>query len=59
VNAFVAEPDSATAFAEKLDFILSNTAIAQQVGLSGREVALSTFTYKVQSKRIVEFIAQL
>ena len=59
VNAFIAEPDSVTAFAEKLDYILSNAAIADKIGLSGREVVLSTFTYKVQSKRIVEFIAQL
>jgi glycosyltransferase involved in cell wall biosynthesis len=59
VNAFVAEPDSVTAFAEKLDYILSNAAIAKKIGLKGREVVLSTFTYKVQSKRIVEFIAQL
>jgi glycosyltransferase involved in cell wall biosynthesis len=59
VNAFVAEPDSVEAFAEKLDYILSNTAIAEQIGLKGREVVLSTFTYKVQSKRIVDFLAQL
>jgi glycosyltransferase involved in cell wall biosynthesis len=59
VNAFIAEPDSAAAFAEKLDYILSNAAIAEKIGLSGREVVLSTFTYKVQSKRIVEFIDQL
>jgi glycosyltransferase involved in cell wall biosynthesis len=59
MNAFIAEPDSVEAFAEKLDFILSNAAIAAKVGLKGREVVLSTFTYKVQSKRIVDFIAQL
>ena len=59
VNAFIAEPDSVEAFAEKLDFILSNAAIAAKVGLTGREVVLSTFTYKVQSKRIVDFIDQL
>jgi glycosyltransferase involved in cell wall biosynthesis len=59
VNAFIAEPDNVTAFAEKLEFILSNAAIAQKAGLSGREVVFSTFNYKVQSKRIVDFIAQL
>jgi glycosyltransferase involved in cell wall biosynthesis len=59
VNAFISDPDSADAFAEKLDYILSNAALAAQVGLKGREVVFSTFTYKVQAKRIAEFIAQL
>ncbi len=59
VNAFVTEPDSETAFARKLEFVLSNPKLAQDVGRRGQKVALDTFDYKIQSKRIINFIQEL
>jgi glycosyltransferase involved in cell wall biosynthesis len=58
-SAFLAEPDSAEAFAEKLDFVLSHPEVAKRVGLKGREVALKYFNYKTQAKRIIYFIDKL
>lgn len=58
-SAFLAEPDSAEAFAEKLDYVLSHPEIAKSVGLKGREIALKYFNYKTQAKRIINFIDKL
>ena len=58
-NAFLAEPDSAEAFAEKLDFVLSRPDLAKKVGQKGREVALKYFNYKTQAKKILNFINEL
>lgn len=59
VTAFLADPDSAEAFAKKIDYVLSNPSLAQKVGLAGREVAFNTFNYRMQSKKIVDFIENL
>ena len=58
-NAFLSEPDSAKAFAEKLNFVLSNIKLAKRVGQKGREVAIKQFNYKTQAKRIINFIDEL
>lgn len=58
-NAFLAEPDSAEAFAEKLDFVLSHPDLARKVGQKGREVALKYFNYKTQAEKILDFINEL
>jgi len=58
-NAFLSEPDSAKAFAEKLKFVLSNIKLAKKVGIEGRKVALKHFNYKIQAKRIINFIDEL
>lgn len=55
-NAFLAEPDSAEAFAAKLDYVFSYPELAKNVGQKGKEVAEKYFNYKAQSKRIIEFI---
>jgi glycosyltransferase involved in cell wall biosynthesis len=56
VNAFVSVPDSAEAFAEKLEDALTNTEKARIIGLKGRQTAFDNFDYKVQAKRLVEFL---
>ena len=58
-NAFLSEPDSVEAFAEKLDYVLSHPELAKKVGLKGREIALKHFNYKTQAKRIINFIDEL
>lgn len=59
VNAFIAEPDSDKAFAEKLEFVLENPTLAEKVGQKGRRLALETFNYRVQSKRFRGFVQEL
>jgi len=58
-NAFLSEPDSAEAFAKKLDYVLSHPELAKKVGQKGKEVAQKYFNYKTQAKRIIEFIDKL
>lgn len=58
-NAFLSEPDSPEAFAEKLDYVLSNPEIAIEVGKRGRETALKYFDYQVQSDRLANFLKNL
>lgn len=58
-SAFLSKPDSAEAFAEKLDYVLLHPEIAKRVGLKGREVAFEYFNYKTQAKRIINFIDEL
>lgn len=58
-NAFLSEPDSVDAFAEKLDYVLNNYDIAKMVGSEGRELTSNIFNYNFQSKRILSFIDSL
>jgi glycosyltransferase involved in cell wall biosynthesis len=58
-DAFLSEPDSPVAFAEKLDYVLSNPETAKEVGLRGRETAIRNFDYHVQSERLAEFLITL
>ena len=58
-TAYLAEPDSAEAFAEKLDLALSNPDLAAHVGIKGRRVALERFDYRVQTLKLVGFLREL
>src|ERR1035437_795418 len=51
-NAFLSEPDSVDAFADKLDYVLSNYEFAQQVGEKGKELTTTIFNYNFQAKRM-------
>jgi glycosyltransferase involved in cell wall biosynthesis len=55
-NAFLSEPDSADAFAKRLDFVLDNYEFATEVAKKGKELTESIFSYKYQAKRVIEFI---
>ena len=55
-NAFVAEPDNIQAFANKLLYGLSHPEIANQVGLNGRKLAYTSFNYKIQTQKLIDFI---
>ena len=55
-NAFLSKPDSVDAFADKLDYVLSNYEFAQQVGEKGKELTETIFNYNFQAKRIIDFI---
>lgn len=57
-NAFLAEPDSINAFAEKLDYVLSNYQLAEQIGEKAKDLTMGIFNYKYQAKRIINFIVE-
>lgn len=58
-NAFLSEPDSVDAFAEKLDYVLGNYDIAKMVGSEGQKLTGNIFNYNFQSKRIIAFVDSL
>jgi glycosyltransferase involved in cell wall biosynthesis len=58
-NAFLVKPDNNDEFAEKLKYVLNNPGLAEKVGRKGRELALNVFNYKVQSKRMNEFLQSI
>jgi len=59
VSAFLAEPDSAKAFAHKLDEVLEDYDFALKVGMEGRNVVHRVFDYKVQAHRLADFFEML
>lgn len=58
-HAFLAEPDSVDAFAEKLEYVLSDYDFAKRVGKKGKELTATTFNYNFQAKRVLDFINSL
>jgi glycosyltransferase involved in cell wall biosynthesis len=59
VNAFLAVPDSAEAFASRIMYVLSNRDLAEKVGLNGKRLAYTTFNYKIQAENLADFIRNL
>ena len=55
-NAFLAEPNSAESFANKMIELLSDQDHAKQIGKEGKKLTEEVFNYKVQAKRILEFL---
>lgn len=58
-NAFLAEPDSEQAFANKLEFVLKNYTFALEVSEQGMELTRTVFNYNYQAKRMLSFINSL
>lgn len=56
VSAFIAPPNNPKIFGEKLFEAISNPIKARKVGEEGRKVALNYFDYKVQAKRLYDFL---
>ena len=59
VNAYLVAPDDNNAFAEKLDFVLSNYDIAMKTAQRGKELTYTIFNYKVQSKRMQDYLVNV
>lgn len=55
VHAFIAEPDSESSFAKKLNYILKNYDLAIKVGHKGFELVQNVFNYKIQAKELARF----
>lgn len=58
-NAFLVDPDSAELFAEKIEYVLTNDEVAQNVGRKGSELVSTYFNYRYQAKRLLEFISSV
>jgi glycosyltransferase involved in cell wall biosynthesis len=58
-NAFLSEPDSVEAFAEKLDYVLANYEFAMNVARKGKELTTTIFNYNYQVKRMIPFIESI
>ena len=58
VNAFLSAPNSADDFAEKLKQVLNNQEEAKKIGLEGRKLVESTFSYLVQGSRIIKSLKE-
>jgi glycosyltransferase involved in cell wall biosynthesis len=55
-SAFLAEPDSVDAFAEKLNYALDNYRFALDVGAAGKKLTDTVFNYNYQAKRMLSFL---
>lgn len=55
VSAFLAKPDDSTDFTKKIEIALTHPN-SLQIALSGREIAMKNFDYKINGKRLLEFI---
>ena len=58
-NAFVVEPDDKKAFATAIVSVFDDYEKARQIGEKGKELALSVFNAKVQTKRLNVFLNSL
>ena len=56
INAFLAEPNSADSFAEKMIELLKDSEISNRIGKQGKILTEEVFNYKVQAKRILELL---
>lgn len=59
VSAYLSKPDSAEAFADKLDEVLSDYEKACTIGLAGKDVAIKSFGSEAQVKRVEAFYKEL
>lgn len=57
-SAFLAKPDDIKDFAQKIEIALAHPD-RLQIGLCGREIAHKNFDYKMNGKRLFEFIQSL
>ncbi len=58
VNAFIVEPDDGQ-MAEQIEFILTNSDEAGEIGLAGKESAIKLFDYKIHALKINDFFKEL
>ena len=58
-NAFLCDSDSIQAFADSLEFVLSNYEFAKKVGEKGMELTATIFNYNFQARRMIDFIRTL
>lgn len=58
-NAFLVAPNDVDAFAEKIDYVLTNVAASREVGHKGRLLAENVFNYKKYEESLNNFLLSL
>lgn len=56
VHVYIVEPENHIAYANKLDFILSNYSEALSIASTAKEYLLNNFDYKSVSKNLLDFL---
>jgi len=56
VNGVVVEPDNVEAFAEGMKWVIEHPVEAKEIGQSGKQLANSEFSYRTQSKNVLDII---
>jgi glycosyltransferase involved in cell wall biosynthesis len=59
INAYLVEPEDSNGLANKIEYVLNNNSEAIIVGENGRKLTETIFNYKVQTRRILDFIQSL
>jgi glycosyltransferase involved in cell wall biosynthesis len=59
INAYLANPDDVSDFAENLTLAITNKEQSMLIGKKGQELAYTIFNNKVQGKNIIGFIKQI
>jgi|WetSurMetagenome_2_1015567.scaffolds.fasta_scaffold177867_2 glycosyltransferase involved in cell wall biosynthesis len=59
INAYIAKPNDAEDFANKMRQVLQNYKHAQEVGLQGRALAQTVFNYKVQGRQLAKWLEKI
>jgi glycosyltransferase involved in cell wall biosynthesis len=59
VNAMLVEPDSPTAIAAAIRFLLADEARALAIGRAGRQVAVQHFSAKINGARLLELVDRM
>lgn len=57
-SGFLARPDSAASFAQKMDEALANPDEAKLIGENGRRIAETLFDYNIQAKIMIDYFSK-
>lgn len=55
-NVFFARPSDTKSFAKRLEYVISNKAVAQTVGKNGQKIASKYFNYEKAADYLIDFI---
>ena len=59
VNSFIVEAGNYKELADKISFVIGNYDFALKVAEKGKELTYTTFNYRLQAKRVIEFVRTL
>jgi glycosyltransferase involved in cell wall biosynthesis len=58
-NIFLVEPGNVNALSKKIEYVLLNYDLAKAVGMKGKELADTIFSYNYQARRMLGFVDSL